>query len=219
MTDFVAARTHMIESQLRPNKVTDERVLEAFARIRRELFVPEQMRPIAYIDEDIPVGHGRYLMEPMVAARLIQASSPRRTDNAMVVGAGTGYEAAVLSLLTRAVVALESEEELARRARAALVEEHIASVSVVEGALSHGHRPRAPYDVILFAGAVAELPSDIAAQLAEDGRLVAVVEAPGAVIGRAVVATRTGGVIARRVLFDAAIAFLPGFEPKPGFVF
>ncbi|MBV8120147.1 MAG: protein-L-isoaspartate O-methyltransferase, partial [Alphaproteobacteria bacterium] len=128
---FEAARTHMIESQLRPNKVTDARVIGAFARIRRELFVPENVRSIAYIDEDVPVAPGRRLMEPLVAARLIQAAAVERTDVALVVGAGTGYEAAVLSKLARAVVALEENAELARLARAALVEENIASVSVV----------------------------------------------------------------------------------------
>ena len=218
MTEFEAARAHMIESQIRPNKVTDNRVLDAIAKIRRELFVPEHLRSIAYVDEDLPLGGGRYLMEPMVAARLIQAASVERADIALVVGAGVGYEAAVLAQVARAVVALEDDPELARRARAALVDHGIAAVSVVEGPSVAGHRPRAPYDVILFGGAVAQVPNEIIAQLAEDGRLVAVVKAEGGV-GRATLTTRTGGVIARRVIFDAATPLLPGFRPKPAFVF
>lgn len=212
------ARTHMIESQIRPNKVTDERVIAAFAKIRRELFVPEQLRPIAYIDEDLALGGGRYLMAPMVAARMLQAASVERTDTALIVGAGPGYEAALLALLARSVVALEEDPELARRARAALVDHAIASVSTVEEPLTQGYRPRAPYDVILFGGAVAEVPSEIAAQLAEGGRLVAVVKPEGG-IGRATLTTRTGGVLGRRVMFDAATPLLPGFFPKPAFVF
>src|SRR5215472_19038761 len=98
MTPFELARSHMIESQLRPNKVTDDRVLGAFAAIRRELFVPELLRPVAYIDEDLPLGGGRYLMEPMVAARLLQAASVARTDAALIIGAGTGYEAALTAM-------------------------------------------------------------------------------------------------------------------------
>jgi protein-L-isoaspartate(D-aspartate) O-methyltransferase len=219
MIVYEAARTHMIESQIRPNKVTDERVLEAFGRIRRELFVPGHLQAIAYIDEDLPIARGRYLMEPMVAARLIQAASVEPTDIALVVGAGTGYEAAVLSKLARAVVALEEDAELARLAREALVEENIASVSVVEGPLRDGYRQRAPFDVILFGGAVAELPSEIAGQLAQDGRLVAVVKGNGAGVGRAILTTKAGGVIARRVMFDAAISLLPSLGPKPAFVF
>src|SRR6202007_2927340 len=107
MTVFEAARAHMIESQLRPNKVRDARVLAAFARVRRELFVPEHLRPVAYIDEDLPLGGGRYLMEPMVAARLLQAAEVEPTETALVVGAGAGYEAALLGVLARNVVALE----------------------------------------------------------------------------------------------------------------
>ena len=218
MTAFDAARTHMIESQIRPNKVTDERLLEALGQIRRELFVPEPLQSVAYIDEDLAIGGGRYLMEPMVAARLIQAAAVRSTDMALVVGAGTGYEAAVISRLARAVVALEEDEDLIRLARAALIEESIASVSVVEGPLGLGNRQRAPYDVILFGGAVAELPSEVVGQLSEGGRLVAVLKPEGAGIGRATLATRTGSVVARRVIFDAAISLLPGLEPKPAFV-
>ena len=218
MTVFDAARTHMIESQIRPNKVTNERVLDAFAGIRRELFVPEHLRQVAYIDEDLPLGGGRYVMEPMVAARLLQIAKVERTDTALIVGAGTGYEAALVSCLARNVVALEEDPELARRARAALVDHGIASVSMVEGPAPQGYRPRVPYDVILFGGAVAEVPSEIASQLAEEGRLLAIVK-PGNGVGRATLTTRTGGVLARRVIFDAATPLLPGFLPKPAFVF
>jgi protein-L-isoaspartate(D-aspartate) O-methyltransferase len=218
MNAFEVARSHMLESQLRTNKVTDNRVLNAFASIRRELFVPEHLRTVAYIDEDLPLGGGRYLMEPMVAARLLQAAAIARTDAALIVGAGTGYEAALTAILARTVLALEEDPELARHARTALVEHAIASVSVVEGPLHEGYRSRAPYDVILFGGGVDEIPPDIAAQLADSGRLLAVVK-PGNAVGRATLAIRTGGVLARRVIFDAATPMLPGFAPKPAFEF
>jgi|SRR5215469_116612 protein-L-isoaspartate(D-aspartate) O-methyltransferase len=217
MSSFDAARARMIESQLRPNKITDRRVLNAFATIRRELFVPEQLRHIAYIDEDLPLGRGRYLMEPMVAARLLQAAAKPR-DAALVVGAGTGYEAALISVLARSVVALENDPELARYAREALVEHAIPSVSVVEGPLTQGHRARGPYDMILFGGAIAEVPITVCSQLAEEGRLAAVVR-PGDTIGRAVLMMRTGGLLAQRVIFDAAVPWLPCFMPRPAFVF
>jgi protein-L-isoaspartate(D-aspartate) O-methyltransferase len=218
MTEFGAARAHMIESQLRPNKVMDGRVLGAFAEIRREFFVPEHLRAVAYIDEDLPIGGRRYLMEPMVVARLLQAAMIERTDTILIIGAGTGYEAAVAAMLARSVIALEDNPELARRARAALVDHSIASVSIVEEPLSQGYRPRAPYDVILFCGAVVEVPSEIDSQLAEGGRLLATVKSASG-IGRATLRTRTGGVLAQRVLFDAATPLLPGFSPKPAFVF
>ena len=218
MTGFGAARAHMIESQLRPSKVIDARVLDSFARVRRELFVPEHLRVVAYVDEDLPLGGGRYLMEPAAIARLLQAAAIERTDTMLIIGAGTGCEAALAAALARSVVALEEDPDLARRARETLVEHSIASVSVVEGPLPQGYRPRAPYDVILFGGAVAELPSEIASQLAEGGRMLAVVKSPDSV-GRAVLKTKTGGVMAQRVLFDAATPFLPSFLPKPAFAF
>jgi len=218
MTDFGAARTHMIESQLRPSKVIDARVLGAFTGIRRELFVPEHLRVVAYVDEDLPLGGGRYLMEPMVVARLLQAAAIERTDTVLTIGAGTGCEAALAAALARNVIALEEDPHFARLARAALVEHSIASVSLVEGPLAQGYKPRAPYDVILFCGAVAEVPPEIYSQLAEEGRLLAIVKSTDG-IGRATLSTRRGGVPARRVLFDAATPLLPSFLPKPAFVF
>ena len=218
MTGYETARTRMVESQLRPNKVTDKRLLDAFLTIHRELFVPEHLQAVAYVDEALPLGKGRYVMEPMVAARLLQAAAVERTDTALIVGAGTGYEAALVAVLARSVVALEEDPELARRAHAALVEHSIASVSLAEAPLPQGHRARAPYDVIFFCGAVAEVPTEIASQLADGGRLMAVVKS-GSGMGHATLTTRIGGGLARRVLFDAATPRLPGFLPKPAFTF
>ncbi len=121
MPVYETARANMVESQIRPNKVTDERVIAAFAQVRRELFVPERLRGVAYADEDLPLGGGRYLMRPMVAARLLQAAAIQRGDAVLVAGAGTGYEAAVAALLGRSVIALEDNAELARLGRSALV--------------------------------------------------------------------------------------------------
>jgi protein-L-isoaspartate(D-aspartate) O-methyltransferase len=218
MTRYEVARTHMIASQLRTDKVVDERVCAAFAAVPRERFVPEPLRAVAYVDEDLPLGRGRYLMKPVVAGRLLQAAGPRAAEAALVVGAGTGYEAALLGNLVRSAVAVEQDEALARLARFALAEQRIASVAVVEDALSRGHRARAPYEVIFFAGAIAEAPAEIVGQLAEGGRLVAVLrEREG--VGRALLLTRTPEVLARRILFDASIPFLPGFAPEPAFAF
>ncbi len=218
MTGYQTARTCMVESQLRPNKVTDKRLLDAFLAIERELFVPEHLQGVAYVDKDLPLGKGRHLMEPRVAARLLQAAAVERTDTVLIVGAGTGYEAAVVAVLARSIVALEEDPELARRARAALVEHSIAAVSVVEAPLPQGHRGRAPYDVIFFGGTVAEVPAEIGSQLADGGRLVAVVKS-GSGMGHATLMTRIGGSLARRILFDAATPLLPGFLPKLAFAF
>ena len=139
----------------------------------------------------------------------------RATDTVLVVGAATGYEAAVISLLARKVVALEEDAELARRARAALVDHAIASVEAIEGRLRHGHRPRAPYDAIVFAGAVAAMPDEIVEQLAEGGRLLAV-ERRGAGLGHATLTQRTGGTLgATRYIRRRDPACCRAFCPLP----
>jgi protein-L-isoaspartate(D-aspartate) O-methyltransferase len=217
MSSYDVARAHMIASQLRTNGVVDKRVLAALEAIRRELFVPEALRAVAYVDEDLPLGAGRYLMEPRVAARLLQAAAVQRGDTALVVGAGSGYEAALLSILAKSVVALEEDAKLARMARAALVEHGIASANIVEGPLREGWRARAPYEVILFGGAVAAVPPEIGQQLADGGRLVTVVRPSGGV-GRGVIYRKSEGVLAHRPIFDAATPLLPGFSPRPAFV-
>src|SRR5690242_17018105 len=109
MPVYEAARANMVESQIRPNKVTDERVIAAFGRVHRELFVPARLRGVAYADEDLPLGQGRYMMQPMVAARLLQAAGIGGTDSVLVVGAGVGYEAALAAFLGRSVIALEDD--------------------------------------------------------------------------------------------------------------
>ncbi len=218
MPGYQVARANMIERQLRPNTVTDERVIDAFGGLRRELFVPERLHGTAYADKDLPLGRGRYLMAPMVAARLVQALAIERGNTALVVGAGVGYEAAAIAQLCRSVAALEDDAELARLGRAALVEHRIANVRYAEEPGAQGARTRAAYDAILFAGAVAEIPADIAALLGEGGRLAAVIRSSDG-IGRATMVTRTGGILAHRVIFDAATPLLPGFARQPAFVF
>ncbi len=218
MVDFAAARLNMVESQLRTNRVTDLRLLGAFETVPRELFVPEPLRGIAYIDEDVALGGGRFVMEPRVLARLLQAAQPGPEDMALDLGCGSGYATAILSRLVATVVALEDDAALAEAANRTLDALEIDNAVVVEGRLAAGYPKQAPYNVILLGGAVAEIPAAIADQLAEDGRLVTVVSAgPG--LGRATLMRRDGGVISSRVLYDASLPVLPGFEAAPGFVF
>ena len=107
--DFSAARRNMVERQVRTNKVTDEAVLEALAQVPRERFVPEEFRKVAYIDEDVPLGGGRYLMEPMVFARLVQAAQLQPVGRVLDLGCSCGYSTAILSRLANRVIALESD--------------------------------------------------------------------------------------------------------------
>jgi len=215
--DYAAARRNMVESQLRPNKVTNPALLDALAAVPRELFVPAALRGVAYVDEDIPLGRGRFLMEPMILGRLLELAAVRPSDVALVVGAGIGYSAAVLARIAGRVVALESDQELAQRAAQTLQGLGVANVALVESPLADGAARLAPFDVILLDGAVGRVPPAIIDQLAESGRLVAVIRAAG--IGQATLMTRQAGILASRVAFDAAVPRLPGFEPAAAFVF
>lgn len=218
MVDFAAARSNMVESQIRTNKVTDPHLLEAFETTPRERFVPEPLRGIAYIDEDVALGGERFVMEPMVLARLLQAARPGPGDVALDLGCGSGYATAILSRLVATVVALEVDAALAAAANQTLDELEIDNAVVVEGRLTEGYPKQAPYNVILLNGAVSEVPLAIADQLAEGGRLVTVVSV-GAGLGRATLMRRDSGIISSRILCDAAVPVLPGFEAAPGFVF
>jgi protein-L-isoaspartate(D-aspartate) O-methyltransferase len=157
-------------------------------------------------------------MEPMVYARLLQTAAIEPTDNVLEIGSGLGYGAAILDRLAARVVALESAPALADAAERTLVELGAARVTVARGPLDAGWAAGAPYRVIVLAGAAQRIPPAIEAQLAEGGRMVVVIAPPGEP-GKATLIQRIGGVIARRVVFDAATALLPGLAVEPGFVF
>mgnify|MGYP003571026393 CR=1 FL=1 len=214
--DYEAARQAMINSQLRPNRLIDERLIEAIDRVPREAFVPKELRGIAYVDEDLPLGDGRYMMEPMVLARMLQDARIEADDTVLVVGCTTGYGAAVAAALAGTVIALEQDPEFVRRATETLAGLGIANVAVVEGELAQGIPDQGPFDVIILEGAVAEVPETLLDQLAEGGRLMTVLREGG--IGKLIIFTRVGG-IGRRTIFDAATPVLPGFEKKKSFVF
>ncbi|MFQ5785842.1 MAG: protein-L-isoaspartate O-methyltransferase [Alphaproteobacteria bacterium] len=218
MTDFAAIRHNMVESQIRTNKVTDARVLAALEAVPRELFVPKRLQGVAYVDEDLAIAPGRYLMEPMVLARLLQAAEIESDDVVLDIGCATGYAAAVLARLAATVVAVESDPTLAEDATARLAELDVDNVAVVEGPLEQGYATQGPYDAIVLEGGVDAVPETITGQLAEGGRLVAVVTG-GSRVGKATLMLRVHGALSRRVLFDAATPLLPGFRIEPGFVF
>jgi protein-L-isoaspartate(D-aspartate) O-methyltransferase len=217
MTDFAAARRHMIDGQLRTNRVTAPGLLDAMAAIPREEFVPPAERGIAYLDEDLRVGGGRCLIEPLVLARLIQAAAPQPQDTVLDIGMATGYSSAVLSRLAGQVIALDDDAALAEQARASLAKQGCGNVTVIAGPMAEGYIRRAPYGVILINGAVDEIPPALQAQLGEGGRLAAVLGTGP--VGRATLFTKRHGIVAHRILFDATTPALKSFVKEPGFVF
>ena len=218
MVDYSVVRRNMVESQVRPNRVTDPAIIEALTGVPRELFVPDPLRGVAYVDKNIDLGRGRYLMAPMVMARLLQVGEIRPGAIALDIGCASGYSTAVLARLCDSVMAVEEDTELVSTATTVLAELGVDNAAVIEGPLTQGYAKQAPYDLILFDGAIPRVPEAIAGQLAEGGRIVAVID-EGAGIGRGTVFTGHDGGLSGRQIFDAAIPLLPGFAGKPEFVF
>ena len=215
---FADARSHMVDSQVRPNKVTDPRIIAAMRHLPRERFVPPELAALAYADADVPLGGGRVLIEPMVIARLVQLTGVALGERALVVGTGTGYGAALLAACGARVTALEESAPLLATARSVLAE-LAPSVSLVSGPLAAGWPPGAPYDVILIEGAVHEVPPAIADQLhKETGRLVTICIGHGTG-GQAVLAEATVAGLRTQPMFDCAAPLLPSLVRAPGFVF
>ncbi len=219
MTDFVLARRNMVEGQLRPNRVTNVPLLEAIGDLPRERFLPDALRSVAYADDDVPLGGGRFLMEPMVLARMIQALQPSAGQGALVVASGCGYGAALLGRLVKSVVALEGDIGLARAAEQTIKSLDMANVRQMAGKPEDGAASAGPFDLILVEGAVRLIPQALLDQLAEGGRLVAVVAGPPGTMGVATLVLKEGGVTSSRPLFEAGTPPLPGFAPPPRFTF
>jgi protein-L-isoaspartate(D-aspartate) O-methyltransferase len=216
---FADARTRMVDSQIRPNKVVDPRILNAMRTLPREQFLPAALAPLAYSDEDVPLGHGRFLMEPMVLARLIQAAEPVAGEVALVVGAGVGYGAAVLAACGVRVTAVEEDPALFARAQSTLAAV-APSISVVQGPLAAGWAAGAPFDIILLEGAVRAIPPALVKQVRlEGGRVVGVLAGPGRSTGQAVLAELSQGGLRAAPIFDCATPLLPSLILAPAFVF
>lgn len=217
--NYQVARENMVEGQVRPSNVTRTDLVEAMRRIPREVFVPSALAPLAYVDDDLNLGDGRYLIEPTTLARLIQAADPKADDLVLDVGCGTGYSTAVLASLVNTVVAVDTDKTLID-----LAEKKLASLDICNAALFHsdhtkGFAQQAPYDVILVNGMVHGVPTALTDQLAEAGRLVCVLAPEKGKMGLATLFERHGDSISSRPLFDAAIPVLAGFEKKPEFTF
>jgi protein-L-isoaspartate(D-aspartate) O-methyltransferase len=208
--DFAAARAAMVENQLRPQGVVDPAVTQAMGAVPREQFVPEAVRPLAYVDRALALGNGRFLPAPSVLGQLLTHMMPLRGQRALVVAAGTGYSAAVLTAMGLDVVAVESDPLLAARARE-------LGIEIVEGPLEAGARARGPYKQVLIDGAVEIIPDAIVEQLEDGGRLGTAIVDRG--VTRLAVGRKAGEAFGYLTIGDSGVPALPGFSRPKEFTF
>jgi len=221
MADFQQVRKNMVNGQISTNGVITPKILEAFENTPRELFVPEKYKDLACNDEDIPLGQGRFILEPSVHAKMIQALEPKADDVVLEIGGGTGYGAAILSPLVSTVVVTESEPECIAKAQKLWDSLGLCNIAVFEGPLAKGNPEHGPYDSIIIKGAVSSVPEQILNQLNEGGQLICVIKTAEKTTGQVTLFKKLGGEgqYSSYPLFDAATPYLQGFEPKETFCF
>jgi protein-L-isoaspartate(D-aspartate) O-methyltransferase len=221
MIDFAVARKKMVENQLRTSSINDRRLLSVMAQVPRELFVPEDRRDLAYIDEAhrLPSSSGnpRYLAAPAPFGRLVQLAGIDTDDKILDVGCGTGYSTVVLASLAETVIGVESELVLAAAARQHLMALGFDNARVLDGPLAGGAPADGPFDVIIIEGAVEAVGEPLFAQLAEGGRLVAIIKRDAAAVAHLFV--KSGRDVASRAEFNTTLPVLPAAKGPAEFVF
>ena len=217
MQDYAVAREYMVDCQVRPSDVTRYGIVDAMLDVPRERFVPSSKRAVAYAGEAVELSKDRWLLDPRVFAKMLDAAEIEPTDDVLDIGCGMGYSSAVLSRLCRSVIAIESDEAMAKAAEETLSSLSCDNVAVLTSALEAGAESEQPFDVILVQGGVADVPDALFDQLSEGGRLVAVWMEGS--FGQVRVSTKSGDSVSHRWIFDAAAPVLPGFSKVASFAF
>ncbi len=220
MTDFSQARINMIDGQISTASVVNPKILESFGFVPRELFVPEKLKDIAYMDESLDIGQGRFLLAPIAYAKMLEAVTPNENDVVLDIGCGSGYSSAILSPLVTTVIALEHNKRQMDKAVKLWEQLGACNIALIEGALTDGVLEQAPYSLIIFNGAVSKIPPKIIDQIGNGGRLIAIIKEADSYVGCATLfAKNCNGDVSSKKLFDANAPFLKGFEPESKFNF
>lgn len=217
MIDFQAARTAMVDGQVRPSDVTLYPIIEAMLQVPREVFVPTEKRAVAYAGEHINLDNGCVVLAPRTLAKMLESLNIGPSDLVLDVGVGMGYSAAVISRLAEAVIAVEGNEGLANEAETILSEQSADNAVVHKGPLADGASEHGPYDVILIEGGVQTIPDSLLAQLKVGGKIAAIfIDGP---TGQCRIGLKTSAGISWNAVFDATAPILPGFSLEPAFSF
>ena len=216
MQDFAALRTMMVDTQIRPQDVTKFNVIEAMLSVAREAYLPDALRDVAYIGENVTLEGGRVVLEPRTMGKILDALDIQPDEMVLDLGPGLGYSSALLAQLAEAVVAVEDVPELAAEAQVALSAQGVDNVAVIEGPLAAGSAKHGPYDVICIEGGVEEVPAALLDQLLDGGRIAAIFMTGG--LGECRIGHKLDGKVFWRMAFNAAAPVLPGFHKDAGFV-
>ncbi|MCB9974757.1 MAG: protein-L-isoaspartate O-methyltransferase [Rhodospirillales bacterium] len=218
--DYQKARENMVDGQIHTAGVVSEGILQSFSTVPRELFLPEKLRGVAYVDESLPMGKGRHLLEPMVHAKMLQAARLQPNDVVLDIGVGAGYSSAILSPLVTTVVALDDNKRYLDKAARLWDKLGSCNVVAIEREMTRGTPEHAPFSLIFINGAIGHIPRELTDQLGSGGRLLTVLNPDGGSLGQAVLVEKTGDTHASVTrLFDASVPYLPGFEPAGAFSF
>ena len=217
--DFKIARKNMVENQIRANKVTSLNVINAFLDVPREKFVPDALQEISYVDEDIQLSRNRFMMKPMILARLFQSLNLKGNENILHVGSNSGYGSAILSRMCSSVISLESDKKLFETSIHTFSNMGFDNVVPLHGSMENGVEKEAPFDIIFIEGSIETEPKSLFAQLNENGKLIAIIRPANIKIGKAKLFFKISNEIGLENLFDAQVSKLSIFKSKTKFSF
>ena len=217
--DFKTARSNMVENQIRANKVTNLSVINAFKDVPREKFVPDALQEISYVDEDIQLSRNRFMMKPMILARLFQSLNLKGNENILHVGSNTGYGSAILSRMCSSVISLESDKKLFEKSIHTFSNMGFDNVVPLHGSMENGVEKEAPFDIIFIEGSIETEPKSLFGQLNENGKLIAIIRPVNIKIGKAKLFFKIRDEIGQENLFDAQVSKLSIFKSKTKFSF
>ena len=217
--DFKIARKNMVENQIRANKVTSINVINAFLDVPREKFVPDSLQEISYVDEDIQLSKNRFMMKPMILARLFQSLNLKGNENILHVGSNSGYGSAILSRMCSSVISLESDKKLFETSIHTFSNMGFDNVVPLHGSMENGVEKEAPFDIIFIEGSIETEPTSLFSQLNENGKLIAIIRPANIKIGKAKLFFKISNEIGLENLFDAQVSKLSIFKSKTKFSF
>ena len=217
--DFKIARKNMVENQIRANKVTSLDVINAFLDVPREKFVPDALQEISYVDEDIQLSRNRFMMKPMILARLFQSLNLKGNENILHVGSNSGYGSAILSRMCSSVISLESDKKLFETSIHTFSNMGFDNVVPLHGSMENGVEKEAPFDIIFIEGSIETEPKSLFHQLNENGKLIAIIRPANIKIGKAKLFFKISNEIGLENLFDAQVSKLSIFKSKTKFSF